>query len=85
MAEKQLGLGLFEKYLSLWVVLRILMGIAIGRVFPAFPATLSRLEHSHVSTPVAILIWLMIYPRMLKIDFGSILRVGKKLKGQKHG
>jgi ACR3 family arsenite transporter len=81
MAEKQLGLGLFEKYLSLWVVLCILMGIAIGRLLPAFPEALSRLEHSHVSIPVAILIWLMIYPMMLKIDFSSIFRIGEKLKG----
>ncbi|MBC7334290.1 MAG: arsenical-resistance protein, partial [Actinobacteria bacterium] len=75
------GLGFFEKYLSIWVILCIVAGVAIGRFFPAFPGALSKLEYAHVSIPVAILIWLMIYPMMLKIDFSSIVNATKKPKG----
>jgi len=75
------GLGSFDKYLSLWVILCIIAGVAIGKFFPVFPATLSRFEYAHVSIPVAILIWLMIYPMMLKIDFASILNATKNPKG----
>ena len=75
------GLGFFDKYLSMWVILCIIAGVAIGKFFPVFPATLSRFEYAHVSIPVAILIWLMIYPMMLKIDFASIINATKKPKG----
>ena len=60
-------LGLFEKYLSMWVGLCIVAGKAIGTVLPAFPDALSELEYAHVSIPVAILIWLMIYPMMVRV------------------
>lgn len=56
-------------------------GVAIGKLLPVFPQTLSKLEYSHVSIPVAILIWLMIYPMMMKIDFGAVVESGKKPKG----
>lgn len=75
------GLGFFEKYLTLWVIICIVVGVVIGQLWPAFPKALSKLEYAHVSIPVAILIWLMIYPMMLKVDFGSIVNVGKKPKG----
>ncbi|WHH58392.1 ACR3 family arsenite efflux transporter [Petroclostridium sp. X23] len=75
------GLDLFGKYLTVWVTLCIIAGVAIGQLFPAFPETLSRFEYAHVSIPVAILIWLMIYPMMLKIDFSSIVEATKKPKG----
>lgn len=65
--KEERGLTFFEKYLSLWVILCIVAGVAIGRFFPAFLDTLSKFEYAHVSIPVAILIWLMIYPMMLKI------------------
>ena len=74
-------IGFFDKYLSVWVALCIAAGVAIGVYLPAFPDTLSRLEYAHVSIPVAVLIWLMIYPMMLKIDFASIVNAGKKPKG----
>ena len=74
-------LSFFDKYLSIWVILCIIAGVAIGKFFPVFPATLSRFEYAHVSIPVAILIWLMIYPMMLKIDFASIINATKKPKG----
>lgn len=75
------GLGIFEKYLTVWVAICIAAGAAIGRLWPAFPDTLSRWEYAHVSIPVAILIWFMIYPMMVQIDFSSILEAGKKPKG----
>jgi ACR3 family arsenite transporter len=75
------GMGFFERYLTVWVILCIIIGVAIGQFFPVIPQTLSRFEYAHVSIPIAILIWLMIYPMMLKIDFASILDAGKKPKG----
>ena len=79
--EKKYGLGVFEKYLTLWVAACIITGVAIGKYLPAFPAALGKLEYANVSLPVAVLIWLMIYPMMLKIDFQSIKNVGKNPKG----
>ncbi len=75
------GLSFFDRFLSVWVILCIITGVAIGKFLPAFPAFLSRFEYAHVSIPVAILIWLMIYPMMLKIDFASIVNATKKPKG----
>lgn len=78
-AEKHIGF--FAKYLSVWVAVCIALGVAVGVFFPAFPETLSRFEYAKVSLPVAILIWLMIYPMMLKVDFKSIVNAGKRPKG----
>jgi ACR3 family arsenite transporter len=75
------GLGVFERYLTVWVALCIVVGILIGQFIPAIPQTLNKFEYYNVSIPVAILIWLMIYPMMLKIDFSSIVRATKKPKG----
>lgn len=75
------SMGFFERYLTVWVILCIIIGVAIGQFLPIIPQTLSRFEYAHVSIPIAILIWLMIYPMMLKIDFASILDAGKKPKG----
>lgn len=74
-------IGFFDKYLSLWVILCIIAGVAIGKFLPAIPNTLSRFEYANVSIPVAVLIWLMIYPMMLKVDFASIVNATKKPKG----
>ncbi|WP_407646409.1 ACR3 family arsenite efflux transporter [Fusibacter ferrireducens] len=74
-------MDLFGRYLTLWVTLCILVGVFIGKWVPAFPAFLSRFEYANVSIPVALLIWLMIYPMMLKIDFNSIVEATKKPKG----
>lgn len=71
----------FEKYLTLWVLLCIIAGIAIGKFLPIIPETLSKFEYANVSIPVALLIWFMIYPMMLKVDFQSIKTVGKRPKG----
>jgi ACR3 family arsenite transporter len=74
-------IGFFEKYLSLWVAICIAVGIAIGNFAGGSIQILSNMEISNVNIPVAILIWLMIYPMMLQIDFSSIKNVGKRPKG----
>lgn len=74
-------MGIFGRYLTLWVALCIVIGLMIGQLLPVIPETLSRFEYYNVSIPVAILIWLMIYPMMLKIDFSSIVEATKKPKG----
>lgn len=79
--QKKQGLGVFEKYLTLWVILCMVVGVLIGKFLPAVPNTLSQFEYYQVSIPTAVLIWLMIYPMMLKIDFTSILGAAKKPKG----
>ncbi len=75
------GMGLFERYLSVWVALCIVAGVALGQFFPAVPETLSQWEYAQVSIPVAILIWAMIYPMMVQIDFSAILGVRREPKG----
>lgn len=79
MAEKRLDF--FERYLSVWVGLCIVVGIVLGKLFPSLFLVLSHMEVSHVNLPIAILIWLMIYPMMLKIDFAAVLKVGEKPRG----
>lgn len=81
MEKKKQDIGFFEKYLSLWVFLCIVVGLLIGRFVPSFPKALSNLEYANVSIPIAILIWLMIYPMMLKVDFTSIVNATKNPKG----
>ena len=80
-ARKGSGIGFFEKYLTLWVALCMVAGVLIGQFLPGIPAFLGRFEYANVSIPIAILIWLMIYPMMLKVDFQSIKNVGKNPKG----
>lgn len=75
------GMGLFERYLSLWVALAIVAGIALGQLAPVVPEVLSRYEYAQVSIPVAILIWAMIFPMMVQIDFSSIAGVRRQPKG----
>ncbi len=77
-------MNVFERFLSLWVALCMVAGIVLGKVLPGAVHSLQRLEFgsgSRINIPIAILIWLMIYPMMLKIDFGSIVRVGQRPKG----
>lgn len=75
------GISFFEKYLTVWVVLCMVGGILIGKYLPAVPAFLGKLEYAQVSIPVAVLIWLMIYPMMMKVDFKSVKDVGRNPKG----
>ena len=81
MENKLEGIGFFEKYLTVWVMHCMFAGIAIGVFLPEVPRFLSKFEYAHVSIPIAILIWLMIYPMMMKVDFESIKNVGKNPKG----
>ncbi len=74
-------IGFFEKYLTLWVALCIAAGILIGNFAGESVAVLSKMELFRVNIPVAILVWLMIYPMMLQVDFTSIKNVGKRPKG----
>lgn len=79
--EKQSGIVFFQKYLTLWVILCMVAGVLIGKFLPAIPTFLNRFEYAKVSIPMSILIWLMIYPMMMKVDFQSIKNVGKNPKG----
>ncbi len=74
-------MGLFERYLSLWVGLCIAAGVVLGNTIPGVFAQVAALELAHVNLVVAVLIWLMIYPMMIQIDFASLKDVGKKPKG----
>ena len=81
MKKENTGIGFFEKYLTVWVTLCMIAGVLIGKFLPGIPSYLGRFEYANVSIPIAILIWLMIYPMMLKVDFQSIKNVGKNPKG----
>jgi arsenite transporter len=81
-SEKQgKGLGVFERYLTIWVALCIVVGIGIGEFVPVIPDTLTQFTYAEVNIPIAILIWLMIYPMMVQIDFSSVLGVRRQPKG----
>ena len=75
------GLGLFEKWLSVWVGAAILAGIALGNVAPELFALLAAVEYASVNLVVAVLIWAMIFPMMVAVDFGAVRRVGDKPRG----
>lgn len=81
MDNQKKRIGFFEKYLTLWVVLCIGAGIVIGRFAGDGIGVLSNFEIYRVNIPIAILVWLMIYPMMLQIDFSSLKNVGKRPKG----
>jgi len=74
-------MGLFERYLSVWVGISIIVGVLLGSLIPGVFALVASLEYAHVNIVVAVLIWLMVYPIMIQIDFSSIKDVGKKPKG----
>lgn len=81
MENKKTGMNVFQKYLSVWVMLCMAIGILLGKFFPQITDFLNQFEYAKVSIPMAILIWLMIYPMMMKVDFRSIKNVGKNPKG----
>jgi len=78
---KKTGISFFEKYLTIWVLLCMAAGVLIGRFLPGIPAFLGRFQYAEISIPIAVLIWVMIYPMMMKVDFQSIKNVGKNPKG----
>lgn len=74
-------MGIFERYLSVWVGLCIIAGLILGNLVPGLFQALAAMEIAHVNIPVAIFIWVMIYPMMVQVDFSSIRDIGKKPKG----
>lgn len=74
-------MGLFERYLSLWVALAIAAGVILGNMFPALFAQIAVLEFAHVNFVMAVLIWIMIYPMMVQIDFGALKNIGQRPQG----
>jgi ACR3 family arsenite transporter len=79
--QQNSGIGFFQKYLTIWVALCMVVGVLIGKYLPGIPTFLNKFEYAKVSIPVAILIWVMIYPMMMKVDFQSIKNVRKNPKG----
>ena len=79
--KQETGINFFEKYLTVWVILCMIGGVLIGKYLPQIPEVLGKLEYANISMPIAVLIWLIIYPMMLKIDFKSIVDATKNLKG----
>ncbi|HKL79285.1 MAG TPA: ACR3 family arsenite efflux transporter [Mobilitalea sp.] len=79
--KKDLKMGFFQKYLTLWVASCMVVGVLIGKFIPSVPKFFDRFEYAKVSIPTAILIWVMIYPMMMKVDFQSIKNVRKNPKG----
>ena len=81
MSTEKSAINAFQKYLTVWVILCMVVGVLIGKYLPGIPQFLNQFEYAKVSIPMAILIWLMIYPMMMKVDFQSIKNVGKNPKG----
>lgn len=81
MADGGPRMGVFERYLTLWVALCILAGTGLGHRFPGFFASLGKVEVAKVNLPIAALVWLMIIPMLLKVDFGAMRQVGRHWRG----
>ena len=79
--RKNTDINFFQRFLTVWVFLCMIVGVLLGHFAPALPALLNKFEYARISIPMAILIWIMIYPMMLKVDFQSIQNVGKNPKG----
>ncbi|WP_137390347.1 ACR3 family arsenite efflux transporter [Rhodoligotrophos defluvii] len=75
------GIGFFEKWLSVWVALCIVAGLALGNLFPGAFETLASWEYASVNLVVAVLIWAMVYPMMVAVDFASLRHIGDRPKG----
>lgn len=81
MSKEKNNISAFQRYLTVWVILCMVIGVLIGKYLPIIPKFLNQFEYAKVSIPMALLIWLMIYPMMMKVDFQSIKNVGKNPKG----
>ncbi len=79
--KSRAGLGVFERYLSIWVALCIVAGIILGSLFPPLFEVLAGLEYASVNLVVAVLIWAMVYPMMVNVDFASLSHIGERPKG----
>lgn len=80
-ARPRPGMGVFERYLTVWVFLCIVLGVMLGQLMPAVFQTIGRLEVAQVNLPVGILIWVMIIPMLLKVDFGALGQVRQHWRG----
>lgn len=81
MSEEKRSIGFFEKYLTVWVAICIVAGVLLGEIFGDSMAVISSWEIAHVNIPVAVLIWMMIYPMMVQVDFGSLRKAGGNIRG----
>lgn len=79
--ESNSGISFFQRYLTVWVIVCMLIGIMLGHFLPGMKKALNHLEYAGISIPMAVLIWIMIYPMMMKVDFKSIKNIGKNPKG----
>lgn len=79
--QANVGMSVFERYLTLWVFLCIVLGVALGQLMPALFQTIGHLEVAQVNLPVGILIWVMIIPMLLKVDFGALGQVKQHWRG----
>lgn len=79
--ESNSGISFFQRYLTVWVIVCMLIGIMLGHFLPGMKEALNHLEYVGISIPMAVLIWIMIYPMMMKVDFKSIKNIGKNPKG----
>ena len=75
------AISFFERYLTVWVALCIVVGIALGQLLPSFFQAIGRMEYAHVNLPVGLLIWVMIIPMLVKVDFGALHEVRQHIKG----
>ena len=78
---KNKDISIFQRYLSIWVILCMIAGVMIGHFFPAVVQVLNKMQIAGISVPIAILIWIMIYPMMIKVDFQSICQIKDNPKG----
>lgn len=81
MEREEKDISFFQRYLTLWVLICMGVGVFLGKVFPQMTSFVASLQIEGISVPIAILIWLMIYPMMIKVDFESVKEVGKNPKG----
>lgn len=81
MKKDMSGISSFQKNLTWWVLGCMVAGVVVGHFFPAVPAFLNKLQIAGISLPIAVLIWVMIYPLMMKVDFQSVKQIGKNPKG----
>ena len=79
--DSSAGINFFQRFLTIWVFLCMVAGVLLGHLVPVIPTFLGQFEYARISIPMAILIWVMIYPMMLKVDFKSVRNVGKNPKG----
>ncbi|WP_019254789.1 arsenic resistance protein, partial [Burkholderia thailandensis] len=75
------AINFFERYLTVWVALCIVIGVALGQAFPDLFQRIGRMEYAQVNLPVGLLIWVMIIPMLIKVDFGALHEVRRHIRG----